>query len=353
MTRNKRKTATAKSRSHGSYLKFRTRWRHVLLIDERIRSGRTPNCRQLAEELEVSRRTILRDIDFMRYDLEAPVEYDPAKGGYVYTEANWVMPSVRITEGELFALMVAERALEAYSGTPWAEKLQAVFERMISLLPDRIEVAPRELLPRVSFDAHAASTVEPQVLDAVGSAIRDNRTLRIRYTPLGDAEAREYTLDPYVLRRAQGAWYLAGKDHRSGRIPMFNLTRVRSVKETGETFDYDASGFDPEAYFDSTFGVHETSSRYRCAVEFSGAAAHLVRERQWHPAQKLKNLSAGRVRLEVEVSHLNDIWPWVLSWGAEAKVIRPKELVLLIAEQAKRTARQYPTQMKSKRSRRQ
>jgi len=54
----------------------------------------------------------------------------------------------------------------------------------------------------------------------------------------------------------------------------------------------------------------------------------------------------------VEVSHLNDIWPWVLSWGAEAKVIKPKELVLLIAEQAQQMARQYLKHAKSKRSRR-
>lgn len=79
------------------HLKFRTRWRHVLLIDERIRSGQAPNCAALARELEVCRRTVLRDIDFLRDDLGAPVEYDPSRGGYVYTEANWIMPSVRIT----------------------------------------------------------------------------------------------------------------------------------------------------------------------------------------------------------------------------------------------------------------
>ena len=94
------------------YSKFRTRWRHVLLIDQKIREGTAPNCGRLAQELEVSRRTILRDIDFMKYDLAAPLEYDPGKRGYVYSEPNWVMPSVRITEGELFALLVAEKALE-------------------------------------------------------------------------------------------------------------------------------------------------------------------------------------------------------------------------------------------------
>ena len=79
MARKPKTRRRAKSpKPSDSYLKFRTRWRHVLLIDQRIRSGQAPNCRQLAAEIEVSRRTILWDIDSIRYDLGAPVEYGPA-----------------------------------------------------------------------------------------------------------------------------------------------------------------------------------------------------------------------------------------------------------------------------------
>ena len=204
----KPKPAT-RSKGQDSYSKFRTRWRHVLLIDERIRSGRAPNCRQLAGEMEVSRRTILRDIDFLRYDLGAPVEYDATRGGYVYTEANWDLPSIRIAEGELFSLMIAEKALEAYAGTPWVETMRRAFNRMIAGLPERVEIPPRELLHRISFDRGAVSIIDPSVLDILGSAVKHNQTLRMMYHPLGRRQAREYTVDPYVLRQARGAWYLS------------------------------------------------------------------------------------------------------------------------------------------------
>jgi len=336
-----------------SYLKFRTRWRHVLLIDQRIRSGQAPNCRRLAAELEVSRRTVLRDIDFLRYDLGAPVEYDPAQGGYVYTEPNWVMPSVRITEGDLFALMVAEKALEAYEGTPWAQKLRRTFDRMTASLPDRVEIAPRELLGRVVFDANASAIVDPDVLTTVADAVSSNQVLNMTYRPLARPHPKQYVLDPYVLRRARGAWYLVGRDHRSGHVPIFHLSRIEKVAPTGVTFDYTAAGFDPKAYFAATFGVHETPERLRVVVELSGWAARLVRERRWGASQVLKDLPGRRLRFEVEVSHLDDIWPWILSWGAEAKVIRPPELARFIADQARQTARQYshPRQPKKQKER--
>jgi proteasome accessory factor B len=330
-----------KCRKSAASPKFRTRWRHVLLIDQRIRAGKAPNCRQLAKELEVSRRTVLRDIDFLRYDLGAPVEYDPARRGYVYTQPNWVMPSVRITEGELFALMVAEKALDAYAGTPWAERLRRVFDRITASLPERIEVAPQELLPRVAFDAGAPSIVDPAILATVSTAVTANQTLRLSYHPLDRDEPREYVVDPYVLRQARGAWYLAGRDHRSGHVPLFNLSRVRRAEPTGRTFDYDEAEFAPDAYFGRTFAVFHSPEHHRVVIEFSGAAARLVRERQWHASQRLRDLPRGRVQFEAEVSHLWDIWPWVLSWGAEAKVLEPEELVRLVADQAAGTARLY------------
>lgn len=323
------------------HLKFRVRWRHVLLIDQEIRSGKTPNCRRLAEALEVNRRTILRDIDFMRYDLGAPVEYSAARRGYVYTEPNWSMPSLRITEGELFALMVAEKVLDAYAGTPWAERLQKVFDRMVAALPDRIEVEPRELLTRVTFGADAPAIVDPDILAALTAALRENRTVQMRYSPLGTDEVRQYVLDPYILRHARGAWYVAGRDHRTGHVPLFNLSRIRAVEPTAETFDFEAAGFDPAKYFGSTFGVYEAPQRHRVVIEFSGIAAQLVRERQWHASQKLKALPGDHLRFEAEVSHLDDVWPWVLSWGSMAKAIATIELVRIVADEAARTARQY------------
>lgn len=347
-SRKKTKKATRLG-GQSIHLKFRTRWRHVLLIDQKIRSGQGPNCRQLASELEVSRRTILRDIDFLRCDLGAPVEYDPARRGYVYTEPNWDMPSVRISEGELFALMVAEKALEAYAGTPWAKRLRQAFERMLTALPDRIEIAPLELLSRVRFDTEAAAEVDPDILTQVAACVRKNQIMKIRYTPLYLSEPKQYTIDPYVLRRARGAWYLAGRDRSSKHIPLFNLSRIQTAQPTGGTFDYDASGFDPKTYFADSFGVFETSSRFRVVVEFSGLAAQLVSERKWHNSQKLKNLPGKRVRFEVTVSHLDDIRPWLLSWGSEAKVVKPKELVETITAEAAGIAKLYSAKPTRKR----
>jgi len=337
----KRKPARkSKSPTADGYSKFRTRWRHVLLIDQRIRSKTKVNCTTLAKELEVSRRTVLRDIEFLKYDLGAPLEFDPLTNGYVYTEPNWNLPNLRLTEGDLFALLVAEKALEAYAGTPWARPLQQGFDRITAGLPSRVEVAPQSLLERVNFGFDAPSTVDPEVLAVLTRAVRDNQCLRMTYFVLDRGKEKQYTLDPYVLRRARGAWYLAARDHATGHVPLFNLSRIRNIEPTGETFDYAASGFDPKTYFHDTFSVLESKDRHHVVIEFTGSAAQVVQERQWHPSQKIK-IVGDKVRLEMDISSLYDVLPWVLSWGGQACVLGPPELANLVKDQATAIAKHY------------
>ena len=61
-----------------SYSKYRSKFHHILLIDEEVRSGRFPSSKAIARKLELSDRTIRRNIEFMRDVLGAPIEYDPS-----------------------------------------------------------------------------------------------------------------------------------------------------------------------------------------------------------------------------------------------------------------------------------
>jgi predicted DNA-binding transcriptional regulator YafY len=102
----------------------------MLFIDRKIREGKYPNCSSLGEEWEVSAKTIQRDIDYIKYELDAPLEYDAVKHGYYYTEEQFKMPAVTVSESDLFAVCIAELALEQFKQTPIHDKLVKVFDRI-------------------------------------------------------------------------------------------------------------------------------------------------------------------------------------------------------------------------------
>src|SRR4029077_2266893 len=89
----------------------------MMRMHQRLKAGRYPNCRKLADELEVSAKTVQRDIDFMRYRLGLPIEYDQLHFGFYYTEPVASFPNVEISEGELVALYIGQKALAQYKGT--------------------------------------------------------------------------------------------------------------------------------------------------------------------------------------------------------------------------------------------
>src|SRR5262245_8217751 len=88
----------------------------IMIIDQWPRAVTWPNATSLAARLEVDPRTIRRDITYMRDQLGAPLEYDPAHRGYHYTEPSFRLSDFPITEGELVALMLAQRLLKQYRG---------------------------------------------------------------------------------------------------------------------------------------------------------------------------------------------------------------------------------------------
>ena len=89
----------------------------MLKIHQAIQLARYPNATGLADQLEVSTKSIHRDIEFMRDRLDLPIDYDAARYGYYYTQEVGAFPTFHVTEGEMVALLIAEKALQQYRGT--------------------------------------------------------------------------------------------------------------------------------------------------------------------------------------------------------------------------------------------
>ena len=88
----------------------------MLRIHELLSAGRFPNCSVLAREFEVSVKTVQRDVDFMRDQLMLPIEYDSRGHGFFYSRPVGQFPLITVSEGEVVALLVAQKAAEQY---PW------------------------------------------------------------------------------------------------------------------------------------------------------------------------------------------------------------------------------------------
>src|SRR5436305_6944107 len=112
---------------------------------QRIQKGDHPTQQILAREWEKDRRTIQRDLDFIRDVWNLPLQYDPQRYGYYFSGPVANFPMIPISEKELVSVFIAQKALMQYHGTPFEQPLRSAFEKLASSLQGEISVAWSDL----------------------------------------------------------------------------------------------------------------------------------------------------------------------------------------------------------------
>lgn len=312
----------------------------MMWLHERLKAGSFPNCRKLAEDLEVSTKTIQRDIDFMRDRLGLPIEYDQLHFGFFYTEPVTSFPSIEVSEGEIVALFVAKKALEQYRGTSFEKPLKSAFGKITDGLRDRINFKWDDIEASISFKGIGTTTSDLELFETVSRALLGSHELEFSYRKLGSTRYEMRRVQPFHLGCVENQWYLFGQDLGRNQLRTFALPRMRKVRNTRARFTRPAD-FSITDHLSGSFGVFVGKGRFKVKVEFDDFAGRLVGERQWHPTQKTRQLGGGRLVLSMDLGSLEEIERWILSWGIHAKALSPKQLADSICDIAGRVRDQY------------
>ncbi len=307
----------------------------MLRIHQAVQSGKYPNATTLAGELEVSTKSVYRDIEFMRDRLELPIEYDAIRNGYHYTQEVTGFPTLQITEGELFALLVAEKALQQYRGTTFEKPLISAFKKMAAALPDMVSLNLAEWEQTISFRTSAEPILILEIFDVLAQATARHHQLLLTYRKPGQKETEPRTVDPYHLANINGEWFLFGYCHLRKDIRTFVPARILQIAETGRTF-VRPHKFSLEQRLRDSFGVLSGKGEFDVIIRFDDLVADYIREKRWHSSQQLIECADGGVELRLKLSSLVEIQRWILSWGGNAAVIAPPELAESVKEAARR-----------------
>jgi proteasome accessory factor B len=147
----------------------------MMRIHQEIAAGKYPNATTLAGEIEVTTKTIHRDLNFMRDRLQLPLAFEAGRRGYHYTQPVSSFPTLQITEGELFALLVAEKALQQYRGTSFEQPLLSAFKKMEASLPDTISLNLADWEQTISFRHSAEPSLTLEIFDGLATATAGRR----------------------------------------------------------------------------------------------------------------------------------------------------------------------------------
>ncbi len=264
----------------------------------------------------------------------------PQRVGYYYTEEVASFPSIEVSEGEVAALFVAQKALAQYKGTPFERPLRSAFRKIADSLKDRVSFSWSDLEDAISFHSAGASVADLALFETVSQAVMRSVELEFEYRKLNSPGYEARRVRPYHIASLENQWYLFAEDLARKQIRTFALPRMRNVRATSTRFRRPAD-FSVAKILSGSFGVFEGGKKHRIRLQFDAFAARLVSERTWHESQRYRETENGTAVLEMELGGLEEIERWVLSWGSHVRVLAPQKLADNIRAQATAVAALY------------
>ncbi|MBI5067883.1 MAG: WYL domain-containing protein [Deltaproteobacteria bacterium] len=212
-----------------------SRLERVAHLQSLLRGRESATARELAGELGVSERTVLRDLTALR-DQGVPVEAQAGPGGGFRLEADRGLVSVHFALGEVIALWLSATLAAAAASTPWGHAARSALDKVMASLPRERARALRALARRVVVGRPASARIyaelrapSPGLLSAVERAFASCACLAFDYVDRrGQASSR--TVEPHGLLVELPAWYLLCRDRERGVVRMFRLDRMRRAR---------------------------------------------------------------------------------------------------------------------------
>ena len=308
-----------------------------------LANRRTPiDVDSLMARLECSRATLYRIVQSMKDYLNAPIEFDSDRGGFIYKRAageeSYELPGLWFSPAELQSLAVMQRILRDLGGGLLAEQVSAITKHLNQLVQHR-RLNLGEAAARIRFPGVASRTAG-EAFQVASSATLQRRKLWFEYHSRGSNRQSERTVSPQRLTHYREAWYLDAWDEASNELRTFSLDRVRRAKVL-EDVALDLPDADLDGHYASAYGIFGGKADKVAVLRFSAERSRWVADENWHPEQEGKYLQDGRYELRIPYRDARELVMDIMRHGAHVEVIEPAALRDEVHKQLATAARQY------------
>lgn len=291
-------------------------------------------------EHDCHERTLRRDLDTLsRAGFSIHDERENGKTWWILDERHRAFP-IPLMADELFALECGRELLRPLDNTLIGNSIKGLYSKVNSVLsPKQRELLCgfRSALQIAPIDHRAAS--DPTIVDHLRQAIERGRTVAMRYASARPHRRRRRRADPYRLYYHDDYLYLIAYCHMNREVRTFRVDRIQALEVTDRPFER-FMYFRIEDFFHGAFGVYRGKAEPVVLV-FEPGAARWVRERRWHPSQKIDPLKGGKIRMHLDLAVTPDFAQWVRGFGPEVVVEKPEHLARQIRDAAWRLLDRY------------
>jgi proteasome accessory factor B len=295
--------------------------------------------RDIARRIDVSVRTVYRDLNAIEGEIEIGVWSD---GGVWGLAADEFLPPLKLTLDEAMAVVLSARLMVRYADK-YDPDLASAFEKLGEVLPSALREHVARTLDVLSRHPHDERFSRHVRL--LTRAWAERRIVSLDYEPARyapDSAPRTARVRPYLIEPSlqTHALYLVGFDETRGALRTFKVERIRELSLTPETFEPP----EPELIarmFDRAWDIIADQDPVDVVLRFAPSVAARVQEARWHPSQQVEVEGDGSLTWRATVAGTIEVRLWVLQWGDEVEVVAPETLRDDVAATHRRAAARY------------
>lgn len=304
--------------------------------------------RGLQLNLGLSRRSVYRLLDTLQ-ELRFPItEYESPdrekrwglEERYLRRLPNISFPDVSLDgrEAVLLQLLLAKDKL--WSDTEIAPVLDSIREKLAGFLPGRKgDESWTGSVVVAGIDPKKDYRGKETVIEDLLRAVRERRVCTVTYHSFSAGTVKKYPIHPLGLLDHRGGIYLFARVSDYEDVRLFAVERIQSLEVTAEVFTV-PDGFDPEKLLDGALDLN-LGEPVKAKIQVSPGQAPYIRERRWAQDQSIAEQPDGSIVLTLTTSGTWDLKRWVLSMGAEARLLEPGLLAEEIGKEIERMRKEY------------
>lgn len=308
------------------------------IIDRALRNNYRPfpskrDIRELCEEAlfgsidgeNICDSTIEKDLFAMRMEHDAPIKYNKREGGYFYTEPDFSINDIPLTNDDIESIKFAVNTLSQFREVDMFKQFGNAIDKIVDRFTIAQDPRDKEIANFVQFET-SLSSIGNEYLAPLLEAIKNNYITTFDYTSFITSKKKERQVVPLLLKEYRNRWYLLSFDLSKSQIITYALERIENLIVSEEIGEKPLS-FDPERFFKHAVGI--TSSEedpVKVILKTDKVSARYINSQPFHTSQKIIKEGKNKTTFELNVLISEEFIRSILSYGGGIEVAEPVEL---------------------------
>jgi predicted DNA-binding transcriptional regulator YafY len=296
------------------------------------------------DELEISKATFKRDLEYLRDRMNASIVFDRAEGGYRFDKPSAgekiELPGLWFSEKEATALVLMQHLLDNLDqGGLISSHIDPLVEIIDGIL-GQSEVSAKELRKRIKVFGMSARKNSLENFEEVGNALLKRQRLQLEYYSKGKDETTNREVSPQRLIFYRDNWYLDGYCHLRKGLRSFALDGVKKAELLNKKTE-EISEKELQENFAESYGIFSGKATQRAKLRFTPERARWVSGETWHGQQAASYDKDGYYILEFDYNQDPELVMEILKHGSNVQVLAPAALKKRVLDELTKALASY------------